>query len=210
MTRRDEQREATRRHIVTVAADVLTREGPAGTTTLAVQKEAGLSRGALLHHFPAREELLAAAIASLRTSNRAAVREALEHADADSDPVDRAVHALVAAVVRPEFSAELGLWAAARADEPLRRALQREERGAREELYAVLDEAFGPELCAHPSYPRLAALTVQLLRGLAITQTLRVDRDRNESLVRDWSSVLRSAFATDLLSTPESQHTERE
>ncbi|MGC9544677.1 helix-turn-helix domain-containing protein, partial [Streptomyces sp. UG1] len=52
MTRRDEQRVATRAQIVDAAVESLIEVGVAATTTLEVQRRAGVSRGALLHHFP--------------------------------------------------------------------------------------------------------------------------------------------------------------
>lgn len=123
MTQRDVQRETTRRRIAGIAASVLTEGGGTPPTTVAVQRAAGISRGTLLHHFPTRELLLVAAVAALREGNAIAVREALATTDA-SDPVARAVQALAAAFLRPEMSAEYGLWAAARVDNDLRVALQ--------------------------------------------------------------------------------------
>ncbi|MGC9539725.1 helix-turn-helix domain-containing protein, partial [Streptomyces sp. UG1] len=52
MSRRNEQREATRAQIVDAAVQSLIEVGVAATTTLEVQRRAGVSRGALLHHFP--------------------------------------------------------------------------------------------------------------------------------------------------------------
>ena len=198
MTTRGEQRIATRQRIVSVAADLLTSHGPAGTTTLAVQREAGLSRGALLHHFGSREELLAAAVGQLVERNRRAAARAIADADAE-DLVDRALDALAKTVIRPEFSAELGLWAAARADPKLRSALLQQARTARGALYEVVDEAFGPTLTAQSSYHRVASLTVQFLRGLSIAQTLRDNPSRAESSIKDWAIVVRAALAADIL-----------
>ncbi|MFI9170028.1 TetR family transcriptional regulator [Streptomyces lincolnensis] len=53
--------------------------------TLEVQRRAGVSRGALLHHFPTLEELLGAAVARLVERNEEAVRKEL--AAVEQDPV---------------------------------------------------------------------------------------------------------------------------
>jgi AcrR family transcriptional regulator len=193
MTRRDEQREATRRRIAEVAAAVLV-EGGTAPTTLAVQRAAGISRGALLHHFPTREQLLTAAVATLRAGNAASVQHALETATG-ADPIERAVRALAASALRPEMSAEYGLWAAARSDPDLRAALRVEEREARDALHAVIDAAFGPDVTGHPVYRRMAALTVQFLRGLAITRTLSDTEARTDALIHDWVDVVRLMLA---------------
>lgn len=194
MTRRDDQRDETRRRIAEVAAAVLVDGGGLAPTTLAVQRAAGISRGALLHHFPTRERLLTAAVATLRTGNAAAVQRALATTTGD-DQVDRAVRALAAAAVRPEMSAEYGLWAASRADPDLREALRNEERVAVDALRAVSDAAFGHEIAAHRAYQRISALTLQFLRGLAITQSLRDTDAQTEALIKDWAAVVRLILA---------------
>ena len=190
MTRRDEQREETRQRIAEAAAAVLVTGGGTPPSTLAVQRAAGVSRGALLHHFPSRAHLLAAAVATLRAGNAAAVRDALAEAQG-ADAVERAVRALAASAVRPEMSAEYGLWAASRADDDLRQALRGQERDARDSLHAVVGGAFGPDLVAHPAFPRVAALTVQFMRGLAVTQSLRDTGARTDALTQDWATAVR-------------------
>ena len=194
MTRRDVQRETTRQRIAEAAAAVLVTGGGTPPTTLAVQRAAGVSRGALLHHFPSREDLLAAAVATLRAGNAAAVRDALAEARGP-DAIGRAVQALAASAIRPEMSAEYGLWAASRADDDLRQALRGQERDARDSLHAVVGGAFGPDLVAHPAFPRVAALTVQFMRGLAVTQSLRDTGASTDALTRDWASAVRLLLA---------------
>lgn len=52
--------EATRRRIFDAAIHVLHEKGYAETTINLVQQQAGISRGALTHHFPSKQELMAA------------------------------------------------------------------------------------------------------------------------------------------------------
>ena len=52
MTLRDAQREATRHRILDAATDLLIADGYSSLTAQSVQTAAGVSRGALLHHFP--------------------------------------------------------------------------------------------------------------------------------------------------------------
>src|SRR5689334_1357000 len=60
-----QRREETRRALLDAAVESLIEVGFARTTTLEVQRRANVSRGALLHHFPSKAELLVAAIAHL-------------------------------------------------------------------------------------------------------------------------------------------------
>lgn len=176
--------------------DLLVSRGLAATTTAEVQRAAGISRGALLHHFPTRDALFGATIRHLMQRKEATVREALGGQGHQAEPVERAIRALSSAVLRPAFAAELELWAAARTNEALREVLRREEKRARGDLYRVVDDVFGTELTAHPRYPRIASLTVQFLRGLAISDVLRGESRATEQLLRDWAAVVRAAMAS--------------
>src|SRR3954470_14576480 len=57
-----QRRDETRRALLDAAVQSLIEVGFARTTTLEVQRRAQVSRGALLHHFPSKAELLVAAI----------------------------------------------------------------------------------------------------------------------------------------------------
>src|SRR5215475_95934 len=57
-----QRREETRRALLDAAVQSLIEVGFARTTTLEVQRRANVSRGALLHHFPSKAELLVAAV----------------------------------------------------------------------------------------------------------------------------------------------------
>jgi AcrR family transcriptional regulator len=184
------QRDATRQRILRVAVDLLIERGLAATTTAEVQRAGGFSRGALLHHFPTREAMLGATIRVLMEHNEAAVRQAEAAAPAELDRVERAIRVLCASVVRPSFVAELELWAAARTDASLRDVLRREEKRARVDLYRVVGDVFGADLVADERYPLVSSLTVQFLRGLAISDVLR--GERSERLVADWVAVVRA------------------
>ncbi|GAB1515237.1 TetR/AcrR family transcriptional regulator [Actinophytocola sp. KF-1] len=188
---RTAQREATRRRILQVAVDLLVERGLAATTTVEVQRAGGFSRGALLHHFPTREAMLGATIRTLMEHNEAAVRAAEAEVPAGLDRVERAVRVLCRTVTRPAFAAELELWAAARTDTALRDVLRHEEKRARVDLYRVVGEVFGPDLVSAERYPLVAALTVQFLRGLAISDVLRGERGA-ERLVTGWAEVVRT------------------
>ncbi|KJK48311.1 hypothetical protein UK23_17420 [Lentzea aerocolonigenes] len=187
------QREATRQRIVQTAVDLLVERGLAATTTVEVQRAGGFSRGALLHHFPTREAMLGATIRLLMEHNEAAVRQAEAEVPAGPDRIERAIRVLCASMVRPAFVAELELWAAARTDPALREVLRDEEKRARTDLYRVIDGVFGADLVAHERYPVVAALTVQFLRGLAISDVLRGERG-TERLITDWAAVVKAVL----------------
>ena len=150
-----------------------------------------MSRGALLHHFPTHEELLGAAVGRLVQRNEEAVREELAAAPPSADGLSRSFRVLWAVLRRPAFGAELELWAVARTNPRLRQVLRQAEGAARRDLYRVIGDVLGPEVTSAPSYPLVAELTVQLLRGMAISDVLyREDADR-DALLERWITVVR-------------------
>jgi AcrR family transcriptional regulator len=192
MTQRDEQRRETRARIVAAAVRSLVDKGYAATTALGVQRDAGISRGALLHHFPTSEALSAAAVAELVEVNLQAVLDESERTPPGPDPVERGVGVLYRASRRSSFAAELELWAAARADEPLRDALLAAERMALGRLHDVIDEIFGPDVCRHPRYRTMVTLTVQVMRGLTVSRSLgQEDQQRS---VLEWTALMRGVL----------------
>ena len=70
--------ETMRSRILDSAVECLIEHGVAGTTTLAVQHRAEVSRGALLHYFPNHASLLAASVAELVRRNERAVSQSRE------------------------------------------------------------------------------------------------------------------------------------
>ncbi|RZQ61933.1 TetR/AcrR family transcriptional regulator [Amycolatopsis suaedae] len=60
MDRRQERGRTTRDHLLTVATGLFTERGYEGTSIEAVLAEAGISRGALYHHFPGKDALFTA------------------------------------------------------------------------------------------------------------------------------------------------------
>ncbi len=201
MSKRDEQRETTRRRIVDTAVELLVSAGVAATTSSAVQRKAGLSRGALLHHFPTHETLLAATVRRLVEINEEmAKRAAFSKAQTD-DAVAAAIRTLRQVVESPYFAAELSLWAAASTDPVLREVLRHEEAASRRDLYRVVDEVFGAELAARPRYPAAASLTVVFLRGLALSRTL-ASESRADRLTEEWAGVVRAMLEDESTDPP--------
>ncbi|MFD6393663.1 TetR/AcrR family transcriptional regulator [Nocardia sp. NPDC055029] len=195
MATREEQKQATRARILDAATDLLVRRGYSALTTVAVQEAAGLSRGALLHHFPTIAELSKALVQNLVQRNEQAALAAAARFDADADPVDRALAALYESMTRPAAQAELELWAAARTDPDLAAALQHAERAAGRDLVRVVDELFGPEVVAHPRYPVIRDLTITVLRGTVAGRVLHTSEKSARTTLREWAAIVRTMLA---------------
>jgi AcrR family transcriptional regulator len=180
-----------RQRLLDAAVACLIELGVAGTTTLAVQRAAGTSRGALLHHFPTHADLLAASVAELVKRNEQAVAASRADVIQPHDRLRAAVGALAFAGRQPAYLAELELWAVARTDQPLKQSLIAAERAARREIDRVYAELFG-RWADFEAYPVAAALTQNFLRGLAISENLRSSPSRREALITAWTEAMRT------------------
>jgi AcrR family transcriptional regulator len=187
---RASQLEATRRRILDAAVASLIKQGTAATTTVAVQQRAGVSRGALLHHFPTHAELLAATIDELVRRNEAAVHNALAGLLGNLDPVDRATRVLADAFSQPAYLTELELWAVARTDPQLRAALRAAERRARRDFDRVVNDLFAP-LRDRPGCATVVMLSSEFVRGFALASVLRSDPARRARLLESWIWAIR-------------------
>lgn len=176
---------STRARLLDAAVDSLIELGVARTSTLEVQRRTGLSRGALLHHFPSYADLLAATVSKLVSRNERGARRMRNKFSMHSDPLDRAVRTLAAIVNQPSYLAELELWAVARTNTALRVVLRVEERRARIDSERVTAEVFYP-FRDQPGYATVMALSLELLRGLALSGVLRTSTARREQLIKQW------------------------
>lgn len=169
--------EGVRERILSATIDSLAEVGHAATTTLEVQRRAGISRGTLQHHYPTRNALLAAVVDEIGARRHAEVAHAAvrrRHAR----PLDEALVDLRLSFSSATFYAELELWVAARCDADLRTAVLPIERRLGQEMSALLAADFE----AFPESLREDALrvAVDVMRGMASTDGLRRKRSKQE------------------------------
>ncbi|WP_314323266.1 TetR/AcrR family transcriptional regulator [Comamonas aquatica] len=185
-----EEPPGTRARILEAAVSSLIEHGSARTTTLEVQRRAGVSRGALLHHFPTHAALLASTISELIKRNEASVQESLEKLKGADDIVERAIRVLAIATTQPAYLAELELWAVARTDPELKTSLLEAERSARKESERVMHTLFSQGSDGAEKSP-VVAMTVEFLRGLALSGVLRSSPVRRQQLISQWIGAAR-------------------
>jgi AcrR family transcriptional regulator len=180
-----ERREDTRARLLAATIDCLVEHGYAGTTTQRVQDRAGLSRGALLHHFASKEALLVAAVSHVADAQISAVRA--EATGGATSEVELLHHVMSG----PLFLAGLELWQAARTDPALRAALLPAERRVGAAVRELMDELFPRSHGRRIDVDGLLAL----YRGLALTSVLRPDPDLDRQVLDLWvDRVMRGNF----------------
>ena len=110
---------AMRTRLLDAALECVVDRGYAATTTIEVAKRAGVSRGAQLHHFPTKADLLTAAVEHLVQRRMAEFRHALASTDPGTDLIDAGIDLLWSMFQGPAFAAWAELWIAARTDPEL-------------------------------------------------------------------------------------------
>lgn len=118
-----DRRAQTRSALLDATLACLTDLGFARTTTTEVAHRAGVSLGALGHHFPAKSDLLAAAVGHLLERRLSDFRAAMLAVPADADRVDAGLDLLWTAFSGPAFVAWVELWVGARTDTALAEAV---------------------------------------------------------------------------------------
>jgi AcrR family transcriptional regulator len=115
----EERRTATRKAILDAAADRLVEAGLDGVTIAAVAKAAGVSSGAVLHHFDTKLQLILALTQHLSDASK---DEVVHSADPDAPIEDRVsdmIDTILTAVFDPFTRAQFELHTAARVDPAL-------------------------------------------------------------------------------------------
>ncbi|HSN70917.1 MAG TPA: TetR/AcrR family transcriptional regulator, partial [Steroidobacteraceae bacterium] len=111
---------STRNQIIEAAIKCFVDLGYSRTTTTAIAEKAGLSRGAMLHHFPSKIDIVRAAVEYLHSKRLKAFRKAISRVSpTDSERVQQSVEAYWQQVRHPMFVAFFELTVAARTDTEL-------------------------------------------------------------------------------------------
>ncbi|MBA5846125.1 MULTISPECIES: TetR/AcrR family transcriptional regulator [Gordonia] len=181
----------TRTRILDAAIRVLVDRGYSGASTVAIQNEAGMSRGRLLHHYPSRDALLMAAVGHLA---RTRIEELPSRVDWPDDPIARislATDVGWSTFHQPYFVASMELWVAARTNENLRTALLPTEREIGKTVREAVAGFLGPELTASPRYADLYPILFTSMRGAATTYLIDRRDPRTDPHLRLWKDMIR-------------------
>ncbi|MGE0545996.1 MAG: TetR/AcrR family transcriptional regulator [Kofleriaceae bacterium] len=184
-----QRRDETRRALLDAAVESLIEVGFARTTTLEVQRRANVSRGALLHHFPSKADLLVAAVdhlAEMRARELKILAAELPEGRARTEAV---LGLLWQCFSGAFFQVAMELRTAARTDPELRPVLTTAERSLRDRIFAQSKTLFGKDVAEHPGLERALDLTLQLMIGAAMTAVLHRDESRFDDLISDWKTL---------------------
>ena len=165
----------TRARILDCAMTLFAEVGVVAATNPLIAERAGLTRGAMLYHFPTRERLVTAAADHIQTARARALNDAAQQAPGGSDLAEHAIDAYWSLLQTRPFIAFAELEAAARTDPMVAAAIAPaqaafDEARASEQFSRILQAGVGPRFQASRDLARF------MLEGLWRAQ-LTYDKD---------------------------------
>ena len=179
----DERSAETRGRLLDATIDCLHELGYANTTTTVIAERAGVSRGAQLHHFPTKRELVTSAVEHLCFKRLEDFRRSFSALPGDADRIKGALDLLWRGVDSPAFYAWLEIAVAARTDRELRATCKRIDLRFGAAVRDTFREIFGMPMADGPLdlTPTFALLFMQ---GVAIDQMIREDPARTAIMLK--------------------------
>ena len=184
-----ERSRTTRRRLIEAALDCFGERGWHGVTVAVIAERAGVSRGAAQHHFPTREDLVAAAVDILGEAQIDELRAQAAELPGGPSRIERVVEMVLNLYTGPMFRAALQLWAVASTDEALRAVLVPLEARVGREAHRVTVELLGVDE-SRPGVRELVQATLDLGRGLGLANLLTDDARRRRQIAREWARTL--------------------
>ena len=182
-----------RQRLMEATVELLVERGFGGTTTTLVSERAGVSRGAQLHHFPTKNDLVVAAVAHLTEIRGSELKAAAARLPRGEGRTEAVVQMLGDHFGSPVFIAALELWVAARTDPALQEAVAPLEQRVGRETHRLTVELLGADESA-PGVRELVQATLDLVRGLGLANTLGDDKRRRRRILKEWARTLDQAL----------------
>lgn len=193
-TPQEERSRAMRRRLLEATIDCLVERGWSGTSTTLVSQRAGVSRGAQLHHFPTKTDLVVAAVEHMGRRRSEALFEKAAKLPRGRRRTRAVLDLLAEHFTSPLFTAALELWVAARTDSQLHDAVAPLEQRIGRETHRQTVELLGVDE-TRPGARELVQATLDLVRGLGLANTLTDDSARRRRILDQWATTLDNALA---------------
>ena len=161
--------ENTRAIILEATLDCFYELGYGNTTTEKVSKRAGVSRGAMLHHFPSRLDLVTATVRYLNEKRLRLFEESELRINegADHSRIDEGIDAYWQQLHSPLFTVFHELQVVARTDQDLKEVLDTCNEKLDQSWWKLARRIF-PDLALSEEFENANMLTLYLLEGMVV------------------------------------------
>lgn len=177
-----------RAKLLAAAIDLISANGFSATSMADIAQRAGMTRGAIQHHFTGRNELVIAIMGALEDKTAEALADIEGEGLASfEDKLDLALNRLAENVQTDTYLAVLDIWVSTRADPQLGKAVRdfvaRSTRHYRELWGRLFDNDLSPEI-----QDETLRIIVAVLRGLLVSRIFQIaprSADFTISIARD-------------------------
>ncbi len=188
----------TRHAILDAAVECLVERGYSSTTTAMIAEYAGVSRGAMMHHFPSRVAVIRAVVDHLHEKRLSEYRELMEGIDTPEenltrDRIKKSVESAWRYVNLPSFVAYQELLTAARTDPELNDVLERTEKDVEVLFLQTVKQVF-------PHWEKLGVLEVAndlvqfTMRGMAMSYMASRRQKRAKRMIEQITDQLETLY----------------
>ena len=193
-----ERRATTRLRLLDAAIDTIADVGYLNASTTEIARRAGVSRGAQLHHFPTKADLVGAALAHSMERRLAEYAALVERVPPGRQRVDRAIDLLWSTFQSKDCAVWIEVAVAAHRDAELRPHVEEASERHRKSVEELFARLFPPPPGdeSSPFYLGATKFLVALLDGLVLHRMMAYDDrpGRADEIVRVTKLLAALAF----------------
>lgn len=180
-----------RRRLLLATIALLKRHGYAGLRTAAVADEAGVSRGALLHHFATKDALILASVEFVMRRARAQAMRRLRRVEEGTDAFAAVIDDARGFFFSKDFGVVLDLVLMGGKNPEFRRHIVRYARDNRLPVEAAWRGLLERRGLAPDQAGLLLDLTLNMVRGVSIRALWQRDEPAIERMLSAWQEMLK-------------------
>jgi len=190
-----ERRETTRKQLLDAATKLIRQKGFGGLRTIEVASVAGVSRGALMHHFPSKHALVVAVLTYVNEVTFAQSTRRAQLARTSGDPIEEIIKDAQDFFLGDYFFIELAI---AMSDESTRRVRRDIHQFTRQTRFSI--EAAWLDTLISSGIPKqlasdVLALTLSAVRGFSVRMLIENDPEQFTRLMNVWRDIIHQHLA---------------
>ena len=189
-----ERSDAARKKLLEATIAALIERGYGGLSTKEVATRAGLSSGALVHHYATKADLVIAATTEIYEESIRRGQKTAQGARALRNPLRGFIEDSAGVYFEWPFLAAIEVLVAARSDAALLERIVPVMRRYREVTNATWAEVFRQAGVPEAQVDLLMNWTLNMVRGMAVNSLWQKDLRRYRELLDGWEALARRAF----------------
>ncbi len=187
----------TRLRILKAAANLIRRRGYARFRTAEVAAEAGLSRGAQLHHFPTKDSLVVATLEYVFEQAQMLSRRRAAAVNRPPDLIEAVIEDAKEFFFSEHFMVAIDIVLSTSTDQAVRKQILDISRKARRPVETAWSEALAASGVPSPVAADIVALTLGVVRGMALRTLWDNDPKWFDQLFTLWRQMIKVFLEAD-------------